>query len=143
MCRRENSIPDFGSEAPASARERAAAALAAYLKARAGGEWARACAYLARSTRRQMERFTGSSKGHGARCGALLGTLSKSSPGERADPLTGGVAALRVKGQSAFALFYGPRDSKYVMPMASEGGQWKVGQLAPLPYPLSSSGGAP
>ena len=141
----ENSIPDFGSEAPAAERERAAVALAAYLKARAGGEWARACVYLARSTRKRLEGYAGAAKGGSGGCGMLLGALSTGAAVDRADPLTGGgrVVALRVQGESAFALFYGANGSKYVMPMASERGQWKVGQVAPLAYPLSASGGVP
>jgi hypothetical protein len=59
----DNSIPEFGQEAPASERQRAAAALAAFLRARAGGEWAQACSYLAGSTRAQLERLLKGAKG--------------------------------------------------------------------------------
>jgi hypothetical protein len=51
--------------------------------------------------------------------------------------------ALRVKGKSAFVLFDGPKASKYVMPMLSEAGAWKVSQLAPLAYPLTPAGVVP
>jgi len=56
---------------------------------------------------------------------------------------TRGVAALRVKGKGAFALFHGPNASKYVMPMVNEGGAWKMSQLAPVAYPLGAPGAAP
>lgn len=138
----DNSIPSYGNEAPPTERERATTALAAFLRARANGEWPRACTYLAAPTRTQLERLLGAAKGkvRPGGCGRTLAALSKGSAAAHADSLTGGVAALRVEGRSAFALFYGPKGSKYVMPMVSEGGAWKMSQLAPLPYPLGSAG---
>ena len=141
----DNSIPDFGAEATASERARATAALTAFLNARASGEWPKACPYLARATRTQLERFGGAAKGASKGCGAALAALSggdaHSAGSSHAETLAGSVAALRVKGNSAFALYRGPSASKYVMPMVKQGGAWKVGQLAPIAYPLSASGG--
>jgi hypothetical protein len=140
----DNSIPNYGTEAPGSERARASAALAAFLHARAGSEWEHACAYLAAATRGQLEKFAALSKGKVKGCGPVLGALSKGPTSARADTLTAaGVAALRVKGKSAFALFHGPNGSKYVMPMVNEGGAWKMSQLAPVAYPLGSAGAAP
>jgi hypothetical protein len=139
----DNSIPDYGSEAPGSERSRATAALAAFLRARAGAEWTRACVYLASPTRSQLEKFATISKGKVKGCGPVLAALSRGPAAARADTLTAGVAALRIKGRNAFALFHGPKGSKYVMPMVNEGGAWKMGQLAPLPYPLGSTGATP
>jgi hypothetical protein len=143
----DNSIPDFGAEATASERARATAALTAFLNARASGEWPKACPYLSRATRAQLERFGGAAKGASKGCGVALAALSggdaHSAGSSHAETLAGSVAALRVKGNSAFALYRGPSASKYVMPMVKEGGAWKVGQLAPIAYPLSASGTAP
>jgi hypothetical protein len=142
----DNSIPDYGAEAPSSERARATAALAAFLRARAAGDWGMACTYLAAATRTQLERFLGSvkAKAKTGGCARVLGELSKGSAAHTETlTLTNGVAALRIKGTSAFALFHGPKGSKYVMPMRSEGGVWKVSQLAPLPYPLGSAGATP
>lgn len=136
----DNSIPDFGAEATASERSRATVALAAFLRARAAGDWTTACSYLSATTRRQLETFTRSSKTKG--CGPVLAALSNGPGGTRVT-LTSGVAALRIKGKSAFALFHGPHNSKYVMPLLSEGGAWKIGQVAPIAYPLGSAAAAP
>ncbi|HWY19090.1 MAG TPA: hypothetical protein VNY27_10335 [Solirubrobacteraceae bacterium] len=141
--RGDNSIPDFGAEAPASERARATAALAAFLRARASGDWSTACSQLSATTRKQLETFTRASKGNAKGCGPVLAALSTGPAASRADTLTGGVAALRIKGTSAFALFHGPHNSKYVMPLVDEGGAWKMGQLAPLPYPLGTTAAAP
>lgn len=134
----DNSIPDFGAEASSSERDRATSALSAYLKARAAGRWSSACIYLSSSARAGIERFAGASKPKKS-CGQILAALSGSAPASaRADTLIGGLASLRVKAPSAFALYYGPHSQKYVMSMRSEGGAWRVTQLAPIAYPLGS-----
>jgi hypothetical protein len=137
----DNSIPNFGAEAGASERRQAEAALGAYLGARAKGDWAAACSGLADSVRKQVRAFVGASS-RPTDCASLYAVLGGSSPpAARADTLTHGVASLRVKGESAFALFVGPHAQKYVMPMAREGGVWRVTQIAPIEYPLGASTG--
>ncbi len=130
----DNSVPTYGNEASTSALAAAEAALAAFLDARAHGDWSTACRYLAHPTRANLERFAKGSGGKLSGCGTVLKTFSGS--GSSASPLTQGLLSLRVRGSNAFALFYGPKGQKYAMPMASEGGAWKVTQLAPIAYPL-------
>jgi hypothetical protein len=134
----DNSIPTFGSEAGASDRSGAEAALRAYLSARAKGDWSTACAGLATALRQQTQALAGASaKAKG--CAAIYKALAAGTPAAaRADPLSGPVLSLRVKGASAFALFNDPHNQQYVMPMTLEGGAWKVTQLAPIAYPLGS-----
>ncbi len=141
----DNSIPEYGQEAAAADRARAQAALTTFLRARAHEEWSRVCTELTAPTRKQLEQLLRAAKGkaraiHG--CAGILAALSGSAAA-RATPQLTGVAALRVKGDVAFALFYGPHATKYVMPMRNEGGAWKVSQLTPLPYPLGTPGVAP
>ncbi len=45
------------------------------------------------------------------------------------------VGALRIKGQSAFLLFHGAHHTDYFMPMAKEGGGWKVAAIAASALP--------
>ena len=84
----DNSIPDYGSEAPPSERERAATALAAFLRARANGEWSTACTYLAATTRTQFERILGRAKAKAGGCARVLAELSKGSAAAHAETLT-------------------------------------------------------
>lgn len=136
----DNSVPTYGSEGSASQRRAAEAALAAFLDARAGEEWSAACRYLAASVRDRLEKFAKDSGGKLKGCAPVLDALSSSgSSSSLASPLTHGLASLRVKGQNAFALWLGPGGQKYAMPMAAEGGAWRVTQLAPLPYPPGST----
>jgi hypothetical protein len=140
----DNSIPNYGAEAPASQRAGATAALRRYLVARAGGEWSTACAYLGGTVRSQLETLVKASGGKAKGCAAAYAILSAHIPAaQRANPLSGALAVLRVKGEKAFALFYGPHNQKYMMPMAREGGAWKVNQIAPVAYPLGAPTHAP
>ncbi len=141
----DNSIPNYGAEAPASQRAGATAALRRYLAARAAGDWSTACSYLGSQTQKQLQVLTeASNKAKHKGCAGTYAMLSARVPAaERANPLTGALAVLRVKGDTAFALFYGPHGQKYMMPMAREGGAWKVTQIAPVAYPLGAPTHAP
>ncbi len=98
------------------------------------------CEHLARPLHKILEALARGSKRALRNCGERLAATLTGPASERTDTLThGGIAALRIKGTTAFALFYGPNTNKYVMPMRNENGSWKMTQLAPLPYPLTST----
>jgi hypothetical protein len=93
---------------------------------------------MAIQVQKQVEALAG---GEGEGCVDTYARLSAGvSAGERADPLVGGLAALRIEGETAFALFYGPGSQQYMMPLRSEGGGWKVTQIEPVPWPVGSGG---
>ena len=135
----DNSIPDFGREAGVSERRSAVAALEAFLQARAKGDWAKVCSYLTGPTRRQLDAMV-KGPGGGSRVGCAQAVAALSIGRPRAPTI--GVTVLRMKGKTAFALFQEPNADKYVMPMQNEGNAWKMGQLAPLPYPLGTGNSA-
>jgi hypothetical protein len=139
----DNSVLSFGQAANASQQQEAAAVLTAFMRARAAGAWSEMCPYIARATRRPLEAIVTSSRGKVASCGSALAALITGPAAERADTFTNGLAVLRIKGNTAFALFHGPNDGKYVMPLRSEGGAWKVTQLAPVTYPIGTPAAAP
>lgn len=139
----DNSVPDFGAEATIAERRLASVGLKGYLTARARGNWSAACSFLEAPARAKLEELAKSSNGRFRGCTAILGHLAGRSPGAtRASPFSGEIAALRIKGGHGFALFVGSTGQQYVMPLARERSGWKVAQLAPIPYPLSS-GSAP
>ena len=110
--------------------------LRAYLVAWEGGNWSAACARMGAPVRGQVEALAKASKGKAVDCEEAFVTLSKyGSASERVNPLSGGLAAFRVKGDKAFALFYGPHNQQFMMPMVEEGGAWKVNQIGPVTYP--------
>jgi hypothetical protein len=130
----DNSVPTFGSEANASERDQAEAALKAYLQARAREDWASACRGLAKSVREGYEKLgASSSKAKAPDCAQVLAALSKGA--DLSDPLTGPLLSLRVHGTNAFALFYGPGHQQYMVPMNREAGEWRPTQASPIAYP--------
>lgn len=131
----DNSVQEFGAEADEAEREAAAAALHAFLDARAAGDWAEACERLSADVTDSFEQFAErSAKLRGKGCPELLGTLS--GPGTKAarrEAAIADVGALRVEGDRGFVLYHGAGETPYVMPMKREDGQWKVASLAGLP----------
>jgi hypothetical protein len=89
----------------------------------------------------QVELLAGGSRGNGKNCREGLTILTKQSgSAELADPMIGGLAAFRVEDGNGFALFYGARQQKFMVAMVRKGGDWKVRQLAPVAYPIGSTG---
>lgn len=133
----DNSIQDFGEEADGEELGAAEAALVAYLDARAGGDWAKSCEYLAKAAVQPLEQLAESSpKLKGKGCAAIIGALMSQVPASsRANPLGDGVASLRFEGERGFALFHGPKGVDYFVPMVKEGDEWKVGAMAPSEFP--------
>lgn len=137
----DNSIPTYGSEASAAQTAVAEAALSTYLGARAAGEWAAACGQMSAGLQKQLGALGGEAIAGGG-CPTAYGKLAGRIPAAaRSDPLTAGLTALRVESPHAFALFYGPGEQQYMMPLEEEGGAWKVTQIEAVPWPIGSTQG--
>lgn len=127
----DNSIPEFGTEAPTSEFEAAAAALYGYLDARAHSDWERACSYISRAAAASLSQLTDSG---GASCARSLAALSEGvAAAALREAAVAEVGALRVEGQRAFLLFHGAGGADYFMPVARQGSAWKVAAIAPSP----------
>jgi hypothetical protein len=133
----DNSIQEFGEEADSAELEVAEKALAGYLDARAAGNWKQSCNYLSEDALAPLEKVAATTPQlKGADCGEILeGLQGSASKSEIASPLINGLAALRVEGDTGFALFRGPKDAPYYVLMAKQGDDWKVGGLAPTEFP--------
>ena len=143
VSRGDNSIPTYGSEESSSQKAKASKILEVYLKEREGENWGKVCSLLGATPRRQLEALGRASTGVRASCPKLYETFAGTgSVSELANPMVGGIVALRVKGEKAFALFYGSHRHQYMMPMALEGGGWKVNQVAPVAYPIGAPVGS-
>ena len=132
----DNSVQEFGEEAGSSEFDAAAAVVHDFLDARAEGNWAAACTYMSKATIESFEKLAAQAKqGEGKSCGAILAALvspaAKSAikaEAEKAD-----VGSLRVEGEQAFVIYTGVEGTVIAMPMANEGGDWKVASLAGAP----------
>jgi hypothetical protein len=125
-----NKIVEFGSEAPVAVRTKASDALTENLEAREEAHFAAQCATLAKEQVEQVSHAKGSkaAKICPKELRKIAEPLSTSKP-IRANQLTGPIAALRVQGDKAYALFHGKDKDDYAMPMLREGAEWKVAAI--------------
>jgi len=137
----DNSIQRFGSEASAADLAKAAAALHAFLDARAAGQWAKACTKMAAGVTEALQRLGRRAKSgrgptkHGG-CPQLIEAISAGIPAsQRRDLTQAEVGALRTEGAGAFLLYHGAHHTAYFMPMYREGGDWKVAAMSPSALP--------
>jgi hypothetical protein len=132
----DNSIQNFGEEEGSAERAKATKLLTGLFAALKTKEYAKACAVLSQKAVEQLEQFSEHSPQlKGKSCGAVLGLVFSSSPGQggRPEAIKGGVIALRRKGGEAFALYHGVDGKPYAYPLVVENGQWKVIGMAPTP----------
>lgn len=128
----ENKIATFGREASAAEREEASKVLEENLQARASGDWEGQCASLVAATVKQVEGEATTFGAEGASCAKALEAQAKplaKTKVVRVNNLSGSIAALRVEGDKAYALFHGTDGADYAMPMNKEGDEWKVASL--------------
>ena len=132
----DNSVQEFGAEADASERDEAAAALHNFLDARASGNWAAACAYVAESIAKQLEKLATQANDLKSRdCAEVFKKLTNpAAMGElRAEASRADVGSLRIEGDQAFLIYRGAHGAVLAMSMANEGGSWKVASLSGVP----------
>lgn len=130
----DNSIQDFGEEGSESELEEAAVALHDFFVARAEEDWRAACARLSKTVVEQLEQLGARAKPESKSCPATLATLTPPLPPavQRESTLVD-AGSLRVEGERGFLIYRGAEQAVYAINMAHEGGQWKVGGLAPVP----------
>jgi hypothetical protein len=137
----ENTIPTFGHEAGEEEREAVSAVLEKNLQARAAHNWAGQCASLGGAAKEGMEKRA-EGEGKGTTCAHSLGRLGELAPkGILVNSMAGPIAALRVEGKEAYALYHGKQGKDYSMEMVKEGGKWKVASLEPSELPQAKPGG--
>jgi hypothetical protein len=132
----DDSIVEYGEEASASERDRAAESLHAYLDSLAAHRWAAACRYVSLGLIAQLQQLSQLSKQQSnvEGCPETLATINgKTAQSTLIAAATADVASLRVKGDHAFVIYRGADDHPYAMPMAREGREWRVGSLAGVP----------
>jgi hypothetical protein len=125
----ESESPTFGKEADASEREAASKVLVENSTARAREDFATQCSSLTAAVIKEVDK-EGVALSAGAGCANSLEAEAKLVPKSKlADNMTGPIDALRVEKGKGYALYHGKKDKDYEVPMALEGGQWKVGAL--------------
>jgi hypothetical protein len=131
----DNSVQGFGQEAGRSDFEAAATALHDFLDARAEGNWAAACQYMSKSAVESLEQLAAQTKSPDESCGAILAKITNPAAKQLMveEAAKADVGSLRAEGDRAFLVYTVGGKTILAMPMANEGGQWKVAGLASTP----------
>ena len=138
----DNSIQEFGSEGEVDQREQALATLEDFLKARAAGRWAEACAATSRQFKRQLASTAATlpkdrqPKG----CAATLEFFFKWVPQAalRAQAEVRELLSFRVRGRYAYIIFRGAEDKVGYIAMRNDDGVWKINTANPEAFPSAS-----
>ncbi len=130
----DNSVQEFGSEADTSELDEAATALHNFLDARAERNWAAACTYMSQTLIESLETLAAHTKELKG-CAEILGKLTNPAAmgNLRTEAAQADVGSLRIEGERAFIIYTGTDKAILAMPMANEGGTWKVASLAGTP----------
>lgn len=124
----DNSIQTYGLEASNAERAQATALVQAYLNARASGNWAKVCSYLAAKPRAEQERFAG-----GAPCAkAMASFAAHAQTSVLEEEARIAVLSFRVGGKYAFLIYRRP-DGIWATALTREAGNWKVVSVTPAP----------
>jgi hypothetical protein len=132
----DNSVQEFGEEADSEEFAAAAAALHNFLDARAEGNWAAACRYMASSVIESFEKLTARAKGlEDTSCSGVLEKLINPAAAQsmEEEAAKADVRSLRIEGERAFVIYTGIDATVLAMPMANEDGDWKVSSLSGVP----------
>jgi hypothetical protein len=125
---------DFGEEGSKEELEEGAAAVEDFFTARAGEDWATACAQLARPMLDKIEHLAISATDlEDKSCPSFLGAFTQLSAKERKDSKIVDAGSLRKQGQRAFLIYYGAEKVVYSMPLNREGDAWKLASLSADP----------
>jgi hypothetical protein len=119
-------------EASDEERSRLTALVQDFLDARAAGDWAGACTFLAAKPHREFERLIKGKSGNAA-CAAGMEALTVGVPASAFDHEAEilDVLSLRVGGGHAFLIYTRPGGKIYTTALGHEGGAWKVISVGP------------
>ena len=128
----DNSIQEFGVEAPSAERVQASRVLQAYLDARLAGKYALACSYLSGPMKAQLGQFGAGARGQAPPdCTQVMRAFTEGVP--KAALRTAAqirVLSMRVEDGQAFLLYRDGEGLPSSIPMNEEGGAWKVSAIA-------------
>lgn len=129
----DNSVQELGEEASASEFDAAATALHNFLDARAEGNWAATCEYMSKELVKSIEELAArGGQGGGLDCARILEKVISpaAKPSMSAEAADADVGSLRVEGSHSFVIYTATHKAIFAMPMADEGGAWKVASLS-------------
>jgi hypothetical protein len=127
----DGSIQSYGTAAAGADKASVSGAVHSFLAAMASQDYAGMCATLAASNRRQLSAFAGARSASDGCPVALMKLLNPAVAGEARAAAEASVTSVRVKGDTAFAIFTPKRGSESYLVMKREGGAWKATSVTP------------
>ncbi len=135
-------MQEFGREGQVDEREQALATLKTFLKARAAGEWERACAATSRQFKRQIAVSAAAlpKKERPKGCPATLQFVFKLIPQAdlRASAEVRELLSFRVSGRYAYIIFRGAEDRADYIAMRNDDGVWRINTANPETFPTAA-----
>lgn len=128
----DNAVQEFGREATGAERKQVSDMVEAWLRARADGEWSKACSYLVKKLTAYAvvtgSEVSGKNLKH---CSEGLAALTRNAETPR-NNIKGGVASLRVGAGEGYAQYHGTEGKDWILSVEKENGRWKITNLYPL-----------
>jgi hypothetical protein len=130
----DNIVQTFGREATPAERAKVSKEVQAWLRARAAGDWAKDCRYLATASVKYAESSASYMAQHKvSSCDKALAVMAvKGQKVSRKYNMAGGVASLRLGEGHGYAQYHGNDGKDWIVPVTREDGEWKIATFDPL-----------
>jgi hypothetical protein len=141
---KDNAVQTFGWEATAAERKQATDLIARWMRARAATDWAKDCSYFSRGYAREItedahsvshgkEKVKSYAAGKQKSCAEALAYFGEEASGDYRNTFgKGPVASLRIDTTHGYAQYHGNDGKDYVVPVALEGGKWRISNTRPF-----------
>jgi hypothetical protein len=125
------SIQGYGAAASGASKSAVSGAVHSFLTAMADRDFGGMCAELAMSNREQLARFAGGTGGSKGCAGALRKLLNPGVATEARTAADASVTSVRIKGDTAFAIFTPKGGAESYLVLKREGAAWKAISVTP------------
>jgi hypothetical protein len=127
----DTSIQGYGAAAGGANESAVSGAVHSFLTAMADRDFKGMCAALALSNREQLAQFAGGKGGAGGCATALGKLLNPSVTSEARAAANASITSVRIKGDTAFAIFTPKGGSESYLVVKREGGAWRAISVTP------------
>lgn len=127
----DSSIQGYGAAAGGASKSAVSGAVHSFLTAMAEHDYPAMCAGLSASNREQLASFAGGKGGAGGCAAALKRLLNSAVASEARAAADASVTSVRIKGDTAFAIFTPKGGAESYLVMKREGGAWRAISVTP------------
>jgi hypothetical protein len=130
----DNTVQEYGREAPKAEREQASRMNSAWMRARAAQDWKRDCSYFSRGYRHSLVATdaVNASRGKVKNCAQALAYFGHRASGSYKNNLAGPIDSLRMGKDHGYAQYHGNDGHDWIVPVQREGGKWWVANATPI-----------